>query len=226
MTDLPPIAVVVVTYQRAAILRQTLRGLAQHLRYAGELIYVIADDGSTDDTHATIGDHADLVGNTLTVVTDRGGMGANTNMGLRTALTYTDLVFQLQDDMQLLEPLDLTPHAQWLLSHPQDGYIRLWGVGGHRYTATLDERYWRIDWHSDELYIASDRPHLKHRRFHEVVGFYPEGLRTNVTEEAWCHQAKDAGRRGAPAVLVPHALDIERNFEHLGYHSRWRDQGL
>lgn len=220
MIDLPPIAVVVVTYQRAALLRQTLAALTANLIYSGDLRYIVADDGSTDETHEIATSYGDLV------VTPRGGLGANTNAGLRVALDHTDLVFQLQDDMRLLKPLDLTPHAQWLLSHSQDGYIRLWGVGGHRYRAELDERYWRVDWHSDELYIASDRPHLKHRRFHEAVGFYPEGLLTAVTEEVWCHQAKDTGRRGAPAVLVPHALDVEQNFEHIGYHSRWRDQGL
>jgi carboxylesterase type B len=80
---------------------------------------------------------------------------------------------------------------------------------------------------SDELYIPSDRPHLKHRRFHNAAGWYPEGLKSAETEEAWSHQVKDAARaHGVPAVLVPHALDVERNFEHLGWHSRWRDVNL
>lgn len=217
---LPTIAVLVVTYQRAPILRQTIEALVSRLSYDGLLRLIVADDGSTDETHAIATAHADLV------VTDRGGMGRNTNAGLRFALERADLVFQLQDDMLLLQPLDLTPHAEWLLSHPGDGYIRLWGVAGHKYTATLDQRYWRIDWHSDDLYIASDRPHLKHRRFHDAVGFYPEGLTTAATEEAWCHQAKDAGKRGAPFVLVPHGYDTEHNFEHIGWHERWRDKGL
>lgn len=219
---LPPIAVLVVTYQRAPILRQTLEALAARLTYGGRLRFIIADDGSTDETHAIATTHGDLV------VTDRGGMGRNTNAGLRFAFEKgCDLVFQLQDDMLLLQPLDLTPHAQWLLSHPQDGYIRLWGVGGHKYTATLDERYWRIDWRSDELYIASDRPHLKTRAFHDAAGYYPEGLTTAATEEAWSHQSKDVGKAGrAPFVLVPHGYDSERNFEHIGWHERWRDKGL
>lgn len=218
---LPPIYIVIVTYQRPHLLRQTLEGLAANLRYDGPLRYVIADDGSTDETHAIATAYGDLI------VTERGGMGKNTNAGLRYAFEHTDLVMQLQDDMRLLQPLDLTPHAEWLLTHPQDGFIRLWGVGGHRYTASLDDRYWRVSWQSDELYIPSDRPHLKHSRFHLATGLYPEGLPSAATEDAWSHQAKDAAQvRHVPFVLVPHALDIERNFEHTGFHERWRDQGL
>lgn len=216
-----PLAVLIVTYQRAPILAQTLEGVRAHVRYDGPLHLVIADDGSTDGTHQLARDCGAHL-----VVSDRAGLGANTNAGLRAALALADLVLQLQDDMLPLSPLDLSPHAAWLLEHPGDGFIRLWGVGGHRYTATLDDRYWRISWQSDELYIASDRPHLKHRRFHDAAGFYPEGLPTAATEEVWCHQAKDAGQAGAPAVIVPHAFDTERNFEHLGWHERWRDRGL
>lgn len=218
---MPPIAVLIVTYQRAATLALTLEGIHTHLSYAGPLRLIVADDGSTDDTHeVAIAQGADLV------VTNRGGLGANTNAGLRMAFDAADLVFQMQDDMCLLKSLDLTAHAQWLTRYAGDGMIRLWGVGGHRYTATLDECYWRVSWDSDDLYIASDRPHLKHRRFHDAVGMYPEGLSTAATEEAWCHQAKNAGKAGAPFVLVPHAVDIEYNFEHLGWHDRWRDKGL
>lgn len=220
--SMPTLAVLVVTYERPQLLAQTLAALTARLSYDGLLRFVIADDGSQDDeTHQIATGYGDLV------ITQRGGLGANSNAGLRFAFERADLVLQLQDDMHLLQPLDLTPHVQWLIDHPQDGYIRLWGVGGHNYTATLDQRYWRIDWRSDELYIASDRPHLKHRRFHDAVGLYPEGLPSAATEEAWAHQSKDAGKAGrAPFVLVPHAYDTESNFEHTGWHSRWRDKGL
>lgn len=223
----PPVSVLIVTYQRAEILRRTLGGLFQGLTYAGPIEYVIADDGSTDETHAMLGTLVEAGLSARVVVSNRTGLGANTNAGLRVAFERSDLVLQLQDDMLLLQPLDLTAHVDWLLSHEQDGFIRLWGVGGHRYTATLDDRYWRISWDSDELYIPSDRPHLKTRAFAEAAGYYPEGLPTAATEEAYCHQVKNAARsRGVPAVLVPHSTETERNWEHLGWHSRWRDQGL
>ena len=144
-------------------------------------------------------------------------------------ITYNRVeVLQLQDDLWLLHHFDLHPHVQRLMQDETAGYIRLWGAGGHKYEGRLEGEHWRIYWHSDELYIPSDRPHLKHWRFHRHFGFYPEGLSTAVTEDAWCHQCKNlAGANGVTCdVLVPHAVDIERNFEHAGWHARWRDKGL
>ena len=222
-----PVSVLIVTYQRAEILRRTIGRLLQLLTYAGPLRYVIADDGSTDDTHEMVDDLRDAGLDVTMVISNRGGLGVNTNAGLRAAFALSDLVLQLQDDMLLLQHLDLTPHVDRLLSRPDDGFIRLWGVGGHKYTATLDGLYWRVSWESDELYIPSDRPHLKHKRFHDAAGYYPEGLASGATEEMWSHQAKNAARsRGVPAVLVPHAYDVERNFSHEGWGHRWRDKGL
>ena len=226
---LPPVAVLVITYQRAEILQRTIGGLLHNLTYAGPLHYVIADDGSTDGTHEMIDALRDAGLDATLVISNRGGLGANANAGLRAALSLADFVLQLQDDMLLLQSLDLTAHVNRLLHHPDDGFIRLWGVGGHRYTATLDGAYWRISWQSDELYIPSDRPHLKHRRFVEAAGYYPEGLKSAATEEAWCHQAKHeacAKAGGVPFVLAPHSAETERNWEHQCWGDRWRDKGL
>lgn len=214
-----PVAVLIITYNRRDILRDTIASLAEHLR--GEYHIFVADDGSDDGTQEML--HRDI---TL-VQSSRVGLGANANAGLKAAFTHSDIVLQLQDDMALQKPLDLTPHVERLAADATSGFIRLWGVGGHRYTATLEGSYWRIDWRSDELYIPSDRPHIKHQRFHGAVGFYPEGLPTAETEDAWCHQCKDiALERGAPSVLVPLQWDTESGFEHMGWHSRWRDKGL
>jgi hypothetical protein len=147
---------------------------------------------------------------------------------MRAAWGFSDYVYQSQDDLWLLHHFDLHPHIEKLMTDPTCGYIRLWGAGGHRYTANLEGNHWRVLWNSEELYIPSDRPHVKHRRFHEHFGMYPEGLGTAHTEDAWCHQCKNrAGMDGKQLdVFVPHAVDVERNFEHAGWHTRWRDQGL
>lgn len=218
----PVVAVVVITYQRAEILRGTLDRLRQHLDYSGVLRYVVADDGSTDGTHAML-EQRDIE----PIVTNRGGLGANTNAGLRAAFDQADIVFSLQDDMHMLKSLHLDPHVQKLQQDPAAGFVRLWGVAGHRYAARLDEMYWRIAWTSPELYIPSDRPHLKHRRFWETYGPYPEGRATGDTEEAFCHQCRAVAlSSGGPDVLIPHGLDVEGNFAHMCEGSRWRDQGL
>lgn len=219
----PALAVVIVTYNRRAALLETLRRLDEHLDYAGPRHLIIADDGSDDGTQEAV---RSAYPGAVLVQSARSGMGANTNAGLRAAFARTEYVLQLQDDMHLLRHFDLHPHIARLRDDPTAGFIRLWGAGGHRYTATLDEAHWRVDWASDELYIPSDRPHVKHWRFHQWFGFYPEGLKAAATEDAWCHQCKDRGIDGAPQVLVPHAVDIERNFAHVGWDDRSRDKGL
>jgi glycosyltransferase involved in cell wall biosynthesis len=216
------VSIVVVTYQRAAVLRGTLERLRQHLAYSGAVRYVVADDGSTDGTHQML-EAMDIE----PVVTNRGGLGANTNAGLRAAFEQTDFVFSLQDDMWLNCTLDLDKHVQRLQQDRSAGFIRLWGVAGHRYTARLDGQYWRVDWMSPELYIPSDRPHLKHKSFHDTYGYYPVGRATGDTEEAFCHQCRALWvQHGGPDVLIPHGEDVERNFTHAGEGIRWRDQGL
>lgn len=223
--DWPALAISIVTYNRAAVLRETIRRLRAHLAYAGPVYTIVADDGSTDGTHAML---AECYPDVEVAQSQRAGLGANTNAGLRLAFSKADFVLQLQDDMHLLGTLDLHPHVELLMRDETAGFVRLWGVGGHRYMASLENNHWRIYWHSEELYIPSDRPHLKHFRFHRHYGFYPEGLPTAQTEDAWCHQCKDrAGQNGVRLdVFVPHAVDTERSWEHVGWHARWRDHGL
>jgi glycosyltransferase involved in cell wall biosynthesis len=216
------VAVVVVTFQRRDVLEGTIARLRQHLAYSGALRFIVADDGSTDGTHELL-EQMDIE----PVVTQRGGLGANTNAGLRAAWEVSPLAFVSQDDMFLNCTLDLDKHVQKLQDDPMAGFVRLWGVAGHQYVARLDQQYWRIDWRSPELYIPSDRPHLVHRRFHDAYGYYPTGRATGDTEEAFCHQCRaGALTSGGPDVLIPHGEDVERNFSHMCEGSRWRDQGL
>lgn len=221
----PALSVLVVTYQRRSTLQETLRRLHTHLYYAGPMQYIVADDGSDDGTQdmlRTVYPQAQLV------QSDRRGLGANTNAGLRRAFAEAEYVLQCQDDMHLLTTLDVHPHVERLRDDPTCGFIRLWGVGGHRYEGRLEGNYWRIYWHSDELYIPSDRPQIKSRAFHEHYGWYPEGLATGHTEEAWCHQCKErAGLHGRQLdVFVPQNQLTESTWSHEHWGQRWRDQGL
>jgi len=221
----PLLSIVVCTYNRGPLLLATLQHLEQHLYYEGEQRLIIADDGSDDGTVDAV---LARFPRAHIVVSDRVGLGANTNAGLRVAFAFGEYILQLQDDMHLLTTLDLHPHVERLREDETCGFIRLWGVGGHRYEGRLEGNYWRIYWHSDELYIPSDRPHIKHRRFHDFYGMYPEGLKTAHTEDHWCHQCKNrAGLDGRQLdVFVPQNADTERSWEHMGWNGRWREQGL
>lgn len=221
----PPLAILIVTYNRRDTLRETLRRLDTHLAYEGPCHVIVADDGSDDGTLDMLRTEYPQI---LIISSQRVGLGANTNAGLRAAFALAEYVLQLQDDMHLLATLDLHPHIERLRDDPTSGFIRLWGVGGHKYEARLEGNYWRVMWHSDELYIPSDRPHVKHWRFHAHFGFYPEGLPTSTTEDAWCHQCKNrAGMGGVQCdVLVPQNQLTETTWEHMHWAQRWRNEGL
>lgn len=222
---LPTVSVLVLTYNRKDILLATIRLLKEHLYYPGTVRYVVSDDGSDDGTQDALkNEFPDLA----LVQNQRVGLGAIANRGLERCWADGDFVLQLQDDMQLQRALDLMPHVHRLTEDTTSGFIRLWGVSGHKYWGALEGMYWRIWQNSPELYIPSDRPHLKHGRFHAYYGYYPEGRKTGDTEEAWCHQVKDlSGQKGGSMdVLVPHSLDVETLWVHAGWHTRWRDKGL
>lgn len=221
----PHLSILVVTYNRKEVVQEALRRLKEHAYYVGPMSYIVADDGSDDGTQEML---STTYPDVTLVQSNRLGLGANANAGLREAMYRGPLILQLQDDLHLLSHLDLHPHAERLVNDETSGYIRLWGVGGHRYHAALDGNYWRVWWNSPDLYIPSDRPHIKHRRFHEFFGLYPEGLKAAETEDAWCHQCKDRAGIGGRVldVLVPQNYLTETTWEHVGWHTRWREKGL
>jgi glycosyltransferase involved in cell wall biosynthesis len=220
------IGIIVVTYQRAHLLVDTISALRSCADTGHEPApLIVADDGSTDGTHALVRaawPEAHLV------VTDRGGLGANTNAGLRAAWQLgCDVVLQLQDDMLLTAPLPLAAMAADMRRDPSIGWVRLWGLEGQTYTADLVGGYWRVRWESDDAYIASDRPHIKSRAMCQMLGDYPEGLPIIKAEPTWCQQARERAlaHPRTPQVCVPLDWPTESGWAHLGQDSH-KERGL
>lgn len=224
---LPDIAVLIPTYNRKKILSQSIDLLQKNLKYEGQVLILIGDDS---DERAYAFDNAIVQQYPHGIFSfknePRLGLGANLNMLLGKAVSdfKTDYVIQMDDDHWLIKPFDITPHVQKLIEDPTAGCIRLMHVAGHRYRATLDNLYWRIDWESPEVYIASNRPHLKSiSRFHETYGYYTEGLKLGLTEETFCHNCIDTARRraimGARSidVLIPLDVQTESGWDHVGH---------
>jgi hypothetical protein len=102
--------------------------------------------------------------------------------------------------------------------------------GYYKFRAANYGPYWYVDAESPDLYIASNRPHVKRVDFHSVhYGWYPEDRTLGQTEEAWCHSYKDIRRRhgkwsGLPWVAVPmFGLQLDQ-WQHVG--DSWQDKGL
>jgi len=243
MSDWPDVAVIIPTYNRVKILIDTIWLLEKNLHYSGQLHYFIGNDGDESVRHHILG--FKLGSDTLVRIgvydgprrtykdSNRfAGLGANLNMLIDRAYKWDiDYLFQMDDDHHLVKPMDLDPHMVQLMDHEDAGWIRLMGISHHHYTATLKGHYWYVHWDSEgdySLYIPSNRPHLKHRRFHDFYGMYPEGKKLGVTEETFCHQCRNVWRKCAedanpPSVLVPLNSNSESAWKHVG--ESWQSKG-
>lgn len=216
----PSIGVILPTYNRAKIVKDTIELLRKNVIFSGTLIYYVGIAG-TDETASVLAPYEDV-----RCLDHRGfGLGANLNNTLEVAFRQHDIVFQMDDDHWLIKPLDLNSHFKALMSDRTLGWIRLMGIGAHGYKAHLLQQYWRIDWSSPELYIPSNRPHLKHRRFHSHYGMYSVGMSLGRTEEAFCHQCKEIVRTNlGPDVAVPLDVATESGWDHVG--DSWQLKGF
>lgn len=237
MKALPSISIVIITYDRRSELNQTLKALYNYLYYDGIVKYVIADDctGGTyrkDVLHdvglARMGDETAFISTPV-----NSGWGVNANNAL--SQVKDDIVLFLEDDYILRHELDITPYVALLMAHEGIGLVRLDGIAGHKIVCHVNEtdisdyapgyrqgvslpgklNYFLADHTSRETWLYSNRPHLKHKRFHQFYGKYPEGLKLGVTEESFAHTVKDQmNLPGAPAIAVP--LDATSWFDHIG----------
>jgi len=228
----PDISVLIPTYNRALILRRTIISLRVHLLYSGRLNIVVGVDGddNTLDVLERSFDHSCSSGGYVALEGPRRasgkktGLGANLNMLIEA--TKADYLFQLDDDHQLVQDVNLDPHVTYMVENDNADWVRLMGIGSHHYTATLEGQYWWVHWDSSgpySLYIPSNRPHVKKRTFHDYYGMYPEGESLGRTEELWCHQCRrkavafPGSRQEVPSVLVPLNCNSETAWRHVGH---------
>ena len=100
--------------------------------------------------------------------------------------------------------------------------VRYDGLAGHRLLLELRERdteigkihFLRLRHDSPSLNVYSNRPHLKHKRFHQFYGLYPEGLKLGETETHFAHRVKDKLRDGPWIVAL--SSGVENSFRHIG----------
>jgi hypothetical protein len=227
LITLPDITIAITTLDRLVLLKETLERFERFLKYLGGVRYCIGNDGEVEPLARMI---ATLpFADRITVIGDgtRKGLGANTNRILMAC--QTDIALQTQDDYFLMKPIDITPHVKKLLADPTAGWIRLKLLNGQDFTATVDDKHWRVSWYSESLYIASDQPHLKRwREWHAHYGFYAEGLRVADTENEWVGRSKQIGQTSARRldVLIPIEWPHDTGWLHVGDESSLKDRGF
>lgn len=235
----PPITIVIMTYERHNLLRQTLDKLHEHLFYSGKTQLLIADDASPTPYGSA------FEGLRIITTPTNGGWGYNANFVMRHI--KTNIVLHMEDDYWLEQFIDITPYVCLLDQYPDVGLVRLDGIAGHHVNAGAkeyklkpmgyqqssgslpDTMYgWSLDVASPETWLYSNRPHLKHQRFMTAVGEYPEGLKLGHTEESYAHMVKDYMRQtdNPLKIMVPMDLCLP-HWSHVGksYQHTEHDKG-
>lgn len=216
-----PLAVLIPTFNRPSIVQRTVDQLLSNLRYQGQLLIYVGDDSDNDDTKRALHGYPAA----MVVPAPKRGLGANLNMLLKT--TSEQLIVQMDDDHQLIAPLDLTPHADKLIRETEAGWIHLmmnaqlnehWDVSDFSLRGD-DLRHWRIMPDSPCRFLASNQPHIKHRRVHDFYGIYGEPKKTWEAETEFNERVQAMHREKpdeAPRFYVPVEAYGFRHWRHVG----------
>lgn len=216
---MPKIVACLLTYDRLDYAKKTIESFYKHVVPKPHLH--IADDGSSDAYRArlvAVAKSAGAPGITLTN-SERGGYGRNVNLASQVTHDLAEYVFMLEDDWQLLRPLDLTEYVADMeavdeLNCVRMGYLSwtqpMWGqlaCGPHH-------KYILLDGNSPEPHVFAGHPRLERVSYQREVGPWPEGLDPNQTEFTVAHWHE--ARHG---VAWPLGLDAREGygmFSHIG----------
>lgn len=244
-SELPPIVVIATTWapegpvgdSRLASFHEALLSWSDNLHYEGDLYLHVADDGSRKNSHGNA-DPIDLAGDMAigrgygpweeysTTEQDRKGVGASLNAGLAAAFDRTPLALYVVDDWELTEELDLTPWARLLLVEESIGAVRLGPPhpGIHGEIQMFDDGFALRLNPAFGGFVASQRPTLYHKRFHEVHGWWPEGVSAyeceRIFNEAFCQRQERlnnailAGQFDEKGATIAYALPVA--WKHIG----------
>lgn len=225
MSDRPLVTIVLLTYEdgQRNTAEATLRSTLDNLRYSGPLAVHIADDGSieghVDALRELAGGYPHLITVGATNV-ERRGYGASFNAATQVVHIASPIVMPIEDDWQLMRPLDLDPLVETLQTGREGvtniGCIRLGYMG---FTQPLLGQFVHtpagvmglLDPDSPERHVAAGHPRLETRHWERAVGPWTEGLPAGATEFDWC------GRRCA-RIGVAWPLDVVKPSEHLFAH--------
>lgn len=211
------VAVLIPTYRRRDILKNTVAKLQTHIPYD---LNIYIGCGHPEDNSIDV---SSMGSNVRLLKTERvRPLGDNINALIKH--TTEPVIMQMDDDHWLNSDIvHFKGYVDSLLNDKNKiGWIRLYGIGAHDLVAKLHQRLWVISWEKSqsELYITSMRPHLKLRDWHRRFGLYPTGRKLGETEEAFCHQCKNIAANMPNNMILyvatPTDFDTEGSWSHVG----------
>jgi len=217
MSELPPIGIIITTYERTDLAIRTIEGIKKYLTYSKPLFFHIADDGSSPGPiqrllKAIGPDYEVTVTNA-----ERKGVGYSMNIALKQVWEKTSLVLILEDDWLLTAPLNLDKHALALTLHSDE-----YGIVRHGYLSTgikahlvgLDGHcWWELEKGSHQYWI-SGQVSLRNLAWYQSYGYHVEGVSPGQQEISYCLQCELV--QNGPKILWPPEFGDYGPWKHIG----------
>ena len=199
------------TFNRTEYALRTIRAVKANLKYRGEILYYLADGGSTEEHHnACKNEFGDLWNSHLVYQSP----GANWNTAINKIFAETDFMLRLEDDFELRRELDITPYVIALKEKNDWGIIRLGHlpVGLDMYSMGHNGIHYLLCKRSTP-YAYSGNPLLMHKRFWDHYGQYHIDISPGETEVEYDGRFR---ARCGPEILWPPDLSGWGIFSHIG----------
>lgn len=222
MGYIEPIVICLLTFQRTQYALRTIAAARTNLRYP-DIRWYVADDGSSQE-------HVEAVKSALHGAHVIGGhtfpgtYGSNANRAWNEAQNHSKLTLWLEDDWELRTPLDLTRYATLLEQRngqngePAIGMVRMGYLNTGMRGVCFGENhnlYWLLD-RDASSYVFTGHPSLRHQRYRDAYGLYPEGIDPGKTELGYAMQYRYPAYIERPEIVFPVALGEYGPFHHIG----------
>lgn len=219
LTD-PAICILLTTYLRTEYAAMTIRAIKQNLLWP-QLWWMISDDGSPKEHVQTLVREIGPTYNIEVFDSARRGVGFGMNRCLGSIFEKSDLVLLCEDDWVLNAPLDMSPYVRLLTQHAEYGLVRFGYMCPDLLLHTVGEegKLLYCVQPNGQTYIFSGHPSLRHRRFHEVYGYYDEGLPAGMTELSMCGKVNAKYGSPNPWIVFPAEYSCYGAFGHIGTES-------
>jgi hypothetical protein len=206
-----PLAIILLTYERTDCAVRTVSAIKANLRYP-EIAWIVADDGSRGEHLVAV---RKAIGTVCTISSSRRSYGGMANWAWEVSKSISPVTLWVEDDWVLDREFDPSHYINLLISNDNIGMVRLGrlpigldmysiGDGKQIYLHVLPTRQ----------YMFSGNPSLRHIRFYEAFGAYPEGLQPDKTETDYDNQIRIKGAH--PKILYPVDLGTWGLFGHIG----------
>ena len=216
--NMPLVSVIFLTYNRAHTLVATFESFRMRVNYPRDRLELILCDDASDSLNLGI---ARTLGFDKVLTSRRNqGLSANTNKGVRAA--SGDFILQLQDDWLLGGDPDFLKNAVAALElFPDIGMVAFRERPNLHIAETRTVAGKMFDILTPNLNssggisdvgngVYTDTPHVKRRNFHDIVGYYVEGIPMTQAELAMTRSVSLDDR-----VRVA-VLRCDEVFHHIG----------